>query len=73
MFSVNASAWRRPQDYPGTNFGLRSNDSHVYSVGFDYVPVDKISLGATYGYETLHGAAGVAHGEPAAGEHRSRS
>ena len=42
---------RLKQDYPGTNFGLRNNDNHVYSVGFDYVPSDKVSLGASYGYE----------------------
>ena len=51
QFSVNGSAGVGEQDYPGTNFGLRSTDSHFYSVGFDYVPSDHVSLGATYGYE----------------------
>jgi MtrB/PioB family decaheme-associated outer membrane protein len=51
MFSVNASAGIGKQDYPGTYFGLRNNDNHVYSVGFDLVPSDKVSLGASYGYE----------------------
>ena len=51
QFSVNASAGIGKQDYPGTNFGLRNNDNHVYSVGFDFVPSDKVSLGASYGYE----------------------
>jgi MtrB/PioB family decaheme-associated outer membrane protein len=51
QFSVNGSAGIGTQDYPGTNFGLRNNDSHVYSVGFDFVPSDSVSLGASYGYE----------------------
>jgi len=51
MFSVNASAGIGSLDYPGTNFGMRSGDSHFYSIGADYVPSNKVSLGATYGYE----------------------
>ena len=51
QFSVNASAGIGTQEYPGTNFGLRNNDNHVYSVGFDFVPSDRVSLGASYGYE----------------------
>jgi hypothetical protein len=51
QFSVNASAGIGTQEYPGTTFGLRNNDNHVYSVGFDFVPSDTISLGASYGYE----------------------
>jgi MtrB/PioB family decaheme-associated outer membrane protein len=51
QFSLNASAGIGAQDYPGTNFGLRNNDNHVYSVGFDFVPSDAVSLGASYGYE----------------------
>jgi MtrB/PioB family decaheme-associated outer membrane protein len=51
QFSVNASAGIGRQAYPGTTFGLRNNDNHVYSVGFDVVPSDKVSLGASYGYE----------------------
>ena len=51
QFSVNASAGIGKQEYPGTNFGLRNNDNHVYSVGFDFVPSDSVSLGASYGYE----------------------
>jgi MtrB/PioB family decaheme-associated outer membrane protein len=51
QFSVNASAGIGRQEYPGTNFGLRNNDNHVYSVGFDFVPSDNVSLGASYGYE----------------------
>ena len=51
QFSVNASAGIGKQEYPGTVFGLRNNDNHVYSVGFDFVPSDNVSLGASYGYE----------------------
>jgi len=51
QFSVNFSAGVGSVDYPGTNFGLRSGDNHFYSVGADYVPSNKVSLGATYGYE----------------------
>jgi hypothetical protein len=51
QFSVNASASVGTQDYPGTNFGLRNNDNHVYSVGFDFVPIDQASFGVSYGYE----------------------
>ncbi|MCU1386272.1 MAG: decaheme-associated outer membrane protein MtrB/PioB family [Acidobacteria bacterium] len=49
--SVNASAGVGRQDYPGTTFGLRNNDNQVYSLGFDYVPSEKVSLGASYGHE----------------------
>lgn len=49
--SVNASAGIGRQEYPGSYFGLRNNDNHVYSVGFDFVPSDSVSLGASYGYE----------------------
>jgi MtrB/PioB family decaheme-associated outer membrane protein len=51
QFSMNASAGIGRQEYPGTNLGLRNNDNHVYSVGFDFVPSDHVSLGATYGFE----------------------
>ncbi len=51
QFSMNASASIGTQDYPGTSFGLRNNDNHVYSVGFDFVPIEKASFGASYGYE----------------------
>jgi len=51
QFSVNTSVSFGRQEYPGTNFGLRNNDNHVYSVGFDYVPTDQVSMGLTYGFE----------------------
>jgi len=51
MFSVNTSVAFGRQEYPGTNFGLRNNDNHVYSFGFDVVPSDKVSVGGSYGYE----------------------
>lgn len=51
QFSVNAAAGIGREEYPGTNFGLRNNDNHVYSLGFDFVPIDSVSMGVTYGYE----------------------
>ena len=51
QLSVNGSIGVGRQDYPGTNFGLRNNDNHVYSAGFDFVPSDKVSLGASLGRE----------------------
>jgi hypothetical protein len=51
QLSINASAGIGRQAYPGTTFGLRSNDNQVYSIGFDFVPSDKVSLGASYGRE----------------------
>jgi MtrB/PioB family decaheme-associated outer membrane protein len=50
-FSVNGSAGLLRQDYPGTDLGLRNNDSHVYTIGVDYVPSAKVSFGAQYGYD----------------------
>jgi MtrB/PioB family decaheme-associated outer membrane protein len=51
QFSINGTAGVGSVDYPGTNFGLRSGDNHFYSIGFDYVPATKVSLGLTYGQE----------------------
>jgi MtrB/PioB family decaheme-associated outer membrane protein len=52
MFSVTGSAAAGKDDYPTSGFGLQNNDNHVYSIGFDLVPIEnKVILGATYGYE----------------------
>lgn len=62
MLSLNASASVSTIDYPGTNYGLRTTapadiyglrnqDSHVYVVGFDLVPMKPVSFGVSYGYE----------------------
>jgi MtrB/PioB family decaheme-associated outer membrane protein len=51
FLSFNGSAAIGREDYPGTNFGLRSNDNNVYSVGVDYVPNDKVNFGVSYGWE----------------------
>jgi MtrB/PioB family decaheme-associated outer membrane protein len=50
-FSVNASVGVGSEEYPGGGFGLRNNDNHVYSIGFDFAPTDAISAGVVYGYE----------------------
>ncbi len=56
MFSVNGSAGVGRDDYPSSYFGLRSYDSDIYSVGFDFVPVEnKVTIGASYGYEKYNG------------------
>jgi hypothetical protein len=49
--SFNTSVGFGRQEYPGTNFGLRNNDNQIYSLGFDYVPTDRVSMGLTYGFE----------------------
>ncbi len=59
--SVNGSIAAGKDDYrlelPATNtpteslFGLRDNSHRVYSVGFDGVPNDLVTLGASYSYE----------------------
>ena len=52
FLSFSGSAGIGRENYPGTNFGLRSNDNNVYSVGFDLVPSDKVNFGVNYGWET---------------------
>jgi MtrB/PioB family decaheme-associated outer membrane protein len=54
QFSFNTSVAIGRQEYPGTNFGLRNNDNNVYSVGFDYVPSNQVSMGFNYGFEKYH-------------------
>jgi MtrB/PioB family decaheme-associated outer membrane protein len=49
--ALNVSAGVGKEDYPGAYFGLRNNNNHVYSLGFDFVPVEAISMGINYGYE----------------------
>ena len=51
IFSMNGSVSFGRQEYPGTTFGLRSNDNRVFTLGFDFVPTDAVSFGASYGFE----------------------
>ncbi|PYR40633.1 MAG: hypothetical protein DMF93_10515 [Acidobacteria bacterium] len=51
ILSFSGSAAVGREEYPGTNLGLRNNDNHVYSVGFDLVPGDAVSVGMNYGWE----------------------
>ena len=51
MLSFNGSLSVGEETYPGTGFGLRNNDNHVYSVGIDFVPGDRVNLGLMYGWE----------------------
>jgi MtrB/PioB family decaheme-associated outer membrane protein len=48
-FTASVGAGR--DDYKNTGFGLRDNQHHIYSVGFDYVPNNKANVNLTYGYE----------------------
>jgi MtrB/PioB family decaheme-associated outer membrane protein len=50
-WSFNGSLSVGQEKRPGTAFGLRSNDNHAYSVGFDFVPRAEVSLGLSYEYE----------------------
>jgi len=58
QISVNASSGMGKEYYPATDtrtvFGLRSNNNRSYSVGFDFVPVEKISFGANYGQDRFN-------------------
>lgn len=53
--SLNGSTSIGKEDYPATDtrtvFGLRSNDNSSYSVGFDFVPMDKINFNASYSFD----------------------
>jgi MtrB/PioB family decaheme-associated outer membrane protein len=49
--SINGSVFVGRDTRPDTGFGLLHNDSNGFSVGFDYVPDDTVSLGASYQYE----------------------
>jgi MtrB/PioB family decaheme-associated outer membrane protein len=51
--SFNGSVSAGREHRPGTVFGLRSNDNHAYSIGFDFVPRTSVSVGASYEYETF--------------------
>jgi MtrB/PioB family decaheme-associated outer membrane protein len=50
QFSVNAMVASGKETYPdtATGFGLRSNDNRSYSIGFDFVPTDAVSMGLSY-------------------------
>jgi MtrB/PioB family decaheme-associated outer membrane protein len=52
-FGVNFQASVGREDRPESLFGLRSNDNHAVGFGFDYVPRETISIGASYQYETF--------------------
>jgi MtrB/PioB family decaheme-associated outer membrane protein len=58
-FSISAMAGIGKENYPDTTvtngFGLFRDDSHSYSVGADYVPVDQVSMGIMYERDTFTG------------------
>ena len=49
--SLNATGTVGRQTLPDSGFGLLSNDTNSISGGFDYVPGDAVSIGASYEYE----------------------
>ena len=49
--AFNGSVSVGREDRGATVFGLRSNDSRGYSLGFDYVPSSAVSLGVSYEFE----------------------
>ncbi|PYR52829.1 MAG: hypothetical protein DMF89_01510 [Acidobacteria bacterium] len=49
--SVNGSAFVGRDTRPDTGFGLLSQDADGGSIGFDYVPSNAVSMGASYQYE----------------------
>lgn len=51
MFGVNASAGVGREDYPDSEFGLKRLDSDQYSVGFDFIPGDRVGVNVVYAWE----------------------
>ena len=49
--SLNGSVANGDDHFFGSDFGLRDNENHTYNVGFDVLPIDKMSLGFEYGRE----------------------
>jgi hypothetical protein len=66
QLSFNASISAGREDRPATAFGLRSNDNTSYSVGFDFVPRDRVSLGLNYTYESYEALQGSREANPGA-------
>jgi MtrB/PioB family decaheme-associated outer membrane protein len=52
--SVNGTVFVGTDHRPDTTFGLQQNDNHGVGFGFDYVPDEKVSAGASYQYESYH-------------------
>jgi len=51
QFGVNVSIGAGRDNRPDAYFGLQDNDHQTYAVGFDLIPDDNVSLGASYGFE----------------------
>jgi len=52
--SVNGTVFVGTDHRPDSTFGLQQSDNNGVSVGFDYVPDDKVSAGMSYEYEHYH-------------------
>jgi hypothetical protein len=49
--SVNGTAFVGADDRPETGFGLLNHHNGGFALGFDYIPSDAVSVGASYQYE----------------------
>ena len=50
-FSGTVSIAAGKDDYIHSEFGVRDNTHRVYTAGIDYVPMERVTFGATYAYE----------------------
>jgi MtrB/PioB family decaheme-associated outer membrane protein len=51
VVSANVSFAVGADDFAESEFGLRDNSHQVYAVGGDYLPHERVTLGASYSYE----------------------
>lgn len=51
VFDVNATVGTGRDNYPDTFYGLRNNNHDSWSIGFDVVPTQAVTVGVNYGYE----------------------
>ena len=55
IFSIDLSAGTGKDNYPDSGMGLENTKNQLYSLGFDATPVDKVTLGVSYGLEDFKG------------------
>jgi MtrB/PioB family decaheme-associated outer membrane protein len=51
QIGLNATLGTGKDDYKDSGFGLRDSKSNSWTAGFDYVPVDAVNFGLSYGFE----------------------
>jgi MtrB/PioB family decaheme-associated outer membrane protein len=62
--SFNGTVSVGKEDYPGAEFGLRSNTNHSYSGGVDFVPLAAVSMGVSYEYDAYDALQGSREANP---------